>query len=57
MNTWLSDQKPLLSLIFNYLDIFDLQKWRNTSKTSIYYSDASISPKVGEKLYYIMKGD
>ena len=45
MNTWLSDQKPLLSLIFNYLDIYDLQKWRNTSKTSIYYSDASIFPK------------
>jgi len=45
MNTWLSDQKPLLSLVFNYMNIYDHQKWRNTSKRSVEYSDASIFPK------------
>ena len=28
MNAWLSDFRPVLSLVFDYLELPDLQKWR-----------------------------
>ena len=45
MNTWLSDFRPLLSLVFDYLELSDLQNWRFAGKFATQYSDASFKPK------------
>lgn len=45
MNTWLSDKRPLLSLVFNYLELHDIQRWRLAGTDAIEYSDAHITPQ------------
>ena len=45
MNVWLSDFRPVLSLVFDYLELPDLQKWRIAGKFAEQYSDASLTPK------------
>ena len=44
METWISDIKPLLSLVFPFLSIPDQQKWRLTGSFARNMSDKHFSP-------------
>ena len=45
METWLSDKRPLLSLVFTYLELHDVQRWRLAGTFGCEYSDAHVSPQ------------
>jgi len=52
MNSWLSDKRPLLSLVFNYLELHDVQRWRLAGTVATTYADAHISPQTWRDVIY-----
>jgi len=46
MNTWLSDTKPLLSLVFPFLSTSDQQKWRLSGSFAKNMSDKYLFPSI-----------
>ena len=44
MDTWLSDKRPLLSLVLDYLELQDVQRWRLAGTFAKQHSDACITP-------------
>jgi ribosomal protein L37AE/L43A len=50
MDAWLSECRPVLSLVFDYLELSDLQKWRIAGKFAEQYSDASLKPKQWQEI-------
>ena len=45
MNSWISTSTPLMSLIFDFMDLFEIQRWRLTSKIATEDHDVFIHPK------------
>ncbi len=50
MNTWLSDTKPLLSLILTFLKPLDQQKWRMAGSFTKTMSDIHIAPMIWKEI-------